>query len=86
MRAGSPETDQADSTDPRSPEAQVGRDVIPPKGERAGIVTTSDRPGGGRECSGEEKLKKVSTVGFPPRGGPGDSTDSLREEGPEGGR
>jgi hypothetical protein len=24
----------------------VGRDVIPPKGERAGIVTTSDSPGG----------------------------------------
>jgi hypothetical protein len=66
MRAGSPETDQADPSDPRSPEVQVGRDVIPPKGARAGIVTTSDRPGGWRESSEEEKLKKVSTVGFLP--------------------
>jgi hypothetical protein len=36
----------ADSSGPRSPEAQAGRDVIPLKGERAGIVTTSDRPDG----------------------------------------
>jgi hypothetical protein len=45
-RAGSPETDQANPAAPRSPEVQVGRDVIPPKDERAGIVTTSDGPDG----------------------------------------
>jgi hypothetical protein len=76
-RAGSPETGQADPFDPRSPGVQVGRDVIPPKDERAGIVTTSDDPGGWGEGSGEVEPMKVSTVGLPREAG--DSTNSLRE-------
>jgi hypothetical protein len=75
---------QADPFDPRSPEVRVGRDVIPPKGERAGIVTTSDRPDGWGEGSVGEKLKKASTAGF--LRGSGGSTDSTRARGPEGGR
>jgi len=84
MRAGSPETGQADPFDPRSPEVQAGRDVIPPKDERAGIVTTSDGPGGWGEGSGEVKPRKVSTAGLLRE--TGDSTNSSRERGPEGGR
>jgi hypothetical protein len=74
---------QADPFDPRSPEVHVGRDVIPPKGERAGIVTTSDRPDGWGEGSAGEKPRKASTAGFPR--GSGGSTDSTRARGPEGG-
>jgi hypothetical protein len=70
MRAGSPETDQADPSDPRSPEVQAGRDVIPPKDERAGIVTTSDGPGGWGEGSGGAKPRKASTVGVSLAGTP----------------
>mgnify|MGYP003572329962 FL=1 len=62
-RVGSPETDHANPFDPRSPVVQAGRDVIPPKDERAGIVTTSDRPGGWGEDSGGAKPRKASTVG-----------------------
>jgi hypothetical protein len=64
MRVGSPETDHADPFDPRSPGVQVGRDVIPPEDERAGIVTTSDGPGGWGEDSEGGKPRKASTVGF----------------------
>jgi hypothetical protein len=84
MRAGSPETGQADPFAPRSPEVQVGRDVIPPKDERAGIVTTSEGPGGWGECSGEVNPRRVSTAGF--LRDSGDCTDSSREQGPAGGR
>lgn len=62
----------------------MGRDVIPPKDERAGIVTTSDDPGGWGEGSGGAKPRKVSTAGF--LRDAGDSTNSSREQGPEGGR
>jgi hypothetical protein len=84
-RVGGPETDHADPSDPRSPVVQVGRDVIPPKDERAGIVTTSEGPGGWGEDSVGGKPRKASTVGSP-SGAPGASTDSSREQGPEGGR
>jgi hypothetical protein len=76
-RAGSPETDQADPFAPRSLGVQEGRDVIPLKDMRAGIVTTSDCPDGWGEGSGGEKPRKASTVGFPRE--LGDSTDSSRE-------
>jgi hypothetical protein len=58
---------------------------IPPKDERAGIVTTSDGPGEWGEGSEGEKPRKASTVGVPSRDAD-DSTDSSREEGPGGGR
>jgi hypothetical protein len=57
---------------------------IPPKDERAGIVTTSDGPDGWGEGSGGAKPKKVSTAGF--LRDSGDCTNSSREQGPEGGR
>lgn len=69
MRAGSPETDHADPTAPRDPEAPAGRDVIPPKDERVGLATQSERPDGWRECSGGEKPRQATTVG-PPSGAP----------------
>lgn len=57
---------------------------IPPKDERAGIVTTSDGPGGWGEGSGEAKPRKVSTAGLLREAG--GSTNSSREQGPVGGR
>lgn len=62
----------------------MGRDVIPPKDERAGIATTSDRPDGWGERSGGENPRKASTA-RPPSWWSGDSTDSSREQGPVGG-
>jgi hypothetical protein len=84
MRAGSPETDQADPSAPRSPGVQAGRDVAPHEDERAGIVTTSDGPDGWGECSGGVKPRKASTAGLLRESG--GSTDSPRERGPAGGR
>jgi hypothetical protein len=57
---------------------------IPPKDERAGIVTTSDSPDGWGEGSGGAKPRKVSTAGF--LRDSGDCTNSSREQGPAGGR
>jgi hypothetical protein len=62
----------------------VGRDVIPPKDERAGIVTTSGGPGGWGEGSGEVKPRKASTAGLLREAG--GSTNSSREQGPGGDR
>jgi hypothetical protein len=82
-RAGGSETSKADPSDSRNPEAQAGDDVFPPKGERVGIVTTSDGPSGWGECSGGEKPRKASTAGFPRESG--DCTNSPRAQRPEGG-
>ena len=82
-RAGSPETGHADPFTPRSPEAQAGRDVTPPKGERAGLVTTSEDPVEWGESSEGENPRKASTTGW--LRPTGDCTDSPREESLEGG-
>ena len=83
-RAGGSETSKADPSDSRNLEAQAGRDVIPPEGEEVGPATTSGCPDGWGERSEGGNPKKASTVlRLRPVDG---STDSPREQGPEGGR
>jgi hypothetical protein len=73
----------ADPCVPRSLEVHAGRDVTPPKDERAGIVTTSDSPDVWGERSEGEKPRKVSTAKR--LRSPGGSTNSSQARSPGGG-